>query len=146
MSASPRSIRPIVFTSDAIAATPTEAFSADVDGGKVEWKTLISSGRTPSDTFTSGIATCAPKGGHLKAHRHTQPEMYYIIRGRGIVSIDDAEYEVQRGAVVFIPRDAEHGIRNMDEEKDLVWLYVFATDKFEDVVYRFSDNKPKARL
>jgi oxalate decarboxylase/phosphoglucose isomerase-like protein (cupin superfamily) len=47
--------------------------------------------------------------------------------------------------VVFIPGDAEHCIWNTGQEEDLTWLYVFATDKFQDVVYRFSDE-PKAKL
>ena len=46
--------------------------------------------------------------------------------------------------MVFIPGDSEHGIRNEDETEDLVWLYVFAADKFEDVVYRFGEEATAA--
>lgn len=79
-------------------------------------------------------------------HRHTQPEIYYITRGKGVVTVEGTEREVGEGDVVFIPGDAEHGIRNEDEQEELEWLYVFATDRFEDVVYRFSEDGTKARL
>ena len=66
--------------------------------------------------------------------------MYHVTAGRGIVSIDGQEYEVGKGSVVFIPGDAEHGIRNVGCE-DLVWLYAFAADGFGEVVYRFSGER-----
>ena len=41
------------------------------------------------------------------------------------------------GSAVFIPGDAEHGIRNT-VEGTLRFVYAFATDAIDDVVYRFS--------
>lgn len=82
------------------------------------------------------------EAGQLKLHRHAHPELYHVTAGRGVVMIDGVESEVGRGSVVFIPGDAEHGIKCVGEE-DLEWLYVFAADRFEEVVYRFSDVKAK---
>jgi quercetin dioxygenase-like cupin family protein len=141
-------IRPIVLSAQTIANAPTECFPPGTLGGTVTWKTLLSAPDTPSNTFTTGIATCPAKGGYLKCHRHTHPEIYHFIAGRGIVEIDGEAHEVERGAVVFIPGDAEHGVRNEDEEKELRWLYVFAADGFGEVAYRFSDEERvlKAKL
>jgi len=141
-----QSTRPVVLTAQAINNTPEEGFPRGTDGGDVTWKTLLSSPKTPSNTFASGIARCAAKGGHLKCHRHAHPEMYYIVQGRGILSIDGTDHAVSKGSVIFIPGDSEHGIRNEGSEEDLVWLYVFAADKFADVVYRFDEVAPKAKL
>ena len=50
--------------------------------------------------------------------------------------------------MLWITGDAEHGIENVGEE-DLVWLYAFAADGFEDIVYRFEEpgpGKEKAKL
>lgn len=53
---------------------------------------------------------------------------------------------VSKGTVVFIPGDAEHGVRN-DGGEPLVWFYVFPTAGFGDVVYRFShEGEEKAKL
>ncbi|KAJ4291167.1 hypothetical protein N0V90_010365 [Kalmusia sp. IMI 367209] len=142
-----RSARPIVLSAQTIKDMPEEGFSDGITGGDVTWKTLLSSSRTPSNALTSGIARCAAKGGHLKCHRHAHPEIYHVIQGRGVVSIDGKEQEVGKGSVVFIPGDSEHGIRSEDANEDLLWLYVFAADQFEDVVYRFSDSETlKAKL
>lgn len=141
---SKRSVKSMVLNPECIAQITAESFSGDVDGGSVTWKTLLSAPKTDTDTFTTGIAKCEPQGGHLKCHRHAQAEIYYITCGRGLVSIDGQDYPVQQGSVVFIPGDSEHGIRNTGSE-DLVWLYVFAANRFEEVVYRFSEDKSRAR-
>lgn len=74
----------------------------------------------------------------MKAHRHSHAELYHITSGTGVVTIDGVEHEVRKGSVVFIPGDAEHGIRNIGEE-ELVWLYVFAADGFGEIIYRFDE-------
>jgi mannose-6-phosphate isomerase-like protein (cupin superfamily) len=148
---------------------PPEGFPDPSAGGNVTWKTLFSNERTETDTFTVGVATCPPgrvvacpasssdkssasstpslfnpgslgDAGLLKLHRHTHAEIYHVISGTGIVCIDGQEYEVGRGSVVFIPGDAEHGIFNKGEG-DLVWLYIFAANGFEEIVYRFSGQE-----
>ena len=55
------------------------------------------------------------------------------------MSIDGKDYSVEGGCSIFVPGDAEHGIRNEGEE-ELRWFYVFPTAAFGDVVYRFSDE------
>jgi len=47
------------------------------------------------------------------------------------------EHAVASGSAVFIPGDAEHGVRNTGDGPLRV-VYAFATDSVDDVVYRFS--------
>jgi mannose-6-phosphate isomerase-like protein (cupin superfamily) len=130
-----------------------ESFPHPSEGGNVSWKTVFSSEKTATDTFTVGVAMCPPgsnsssvdsEPGHLKLHRHTHPELYHITSGTGIVTVDGREYVIGKGSVVFIPGDAEHGVRNTGEA-DLVWLYVLAAEGFGEVVYRFS-GRERAKL
>ena len=58
-----------------------------------------------------------------------------------MVEIDRVEHTVKKGSVVFIPGDAEHGVRNTSETEEFIWLYVFAVDEFGEVVYRFRDER-----
>jgi len=59
------------------------------------------------------------------------------------MEIDGKKFEVEKGGVVYIPGDAEHGIRNIGGvSEDLVWLYVFPGDSFGEVVYRFRGDDP----
>ena len=139
-------LKPLVLSANDISKTPSESFPDPKTGGNVSWKTLISAPQTSTDTFTVGIATCAPGSssacrGHLKLHRHKQAEIYHVTQGKGVVTIDGKEHAVSKGSVVWIPGDAEHGIENVGEE-ELVWLYAFAVDGFGDVVYRFDEPGP----
>lgn len=130
----PNEVRPVITRTDGL---PRDRFE-DPSRGNVGWFTLISGDLTPTDTFSAGIAEFQPRDGILNLHRHDQAEIYYIIDGAGIMTIDGVEQEVMAGATVFIPGNAEHGIRNTGD----AWLrlfYIFATDRFGDVVYRFPE-------
>jgi quercetin dioxygenase-like cupin family protein len=98
----------------------------------------MSSDITPTDSMSAGIAELAP-GGELKPHRHDPSEIYFIFEGTGIVRIDGQETTVKAGTTVFIPGNAEHGIRN-ESGTDLKFFYVFPTGSFADVIYRFPEN------
>lgn len=152
-----KAIRPAIFHEHNITNRPAESFPDTGVGGTLTWKTLISSPSTPTNTFTVGIATCAPGSsstcpasssssvsalpGHLRLHRHTHAEIYHVTSGRGIVTVDGEEHEVGKGSVVFIPGNAEHGMRCIGEE-DVKWLYIFAADGFEEIGYRFDEDGP----
>jgi quercetin dioxygenase-like cupin family protein len=104
--------------------------------GRIAWRTPFSGDRTETDSLTAGMAELEP-GGWLGLHRHDPAEIYFVLQGRGLLTLDGAEYVVTAGSAVFIPGDAEHGIRN-DGTALLRFLYAFAVDSFADVEYRFS--------
>ena len=128
-------VRPFVTNAD---GRKRESWDDPAARGDVAWVTLLSGDVTPTDTFCSGIAECAPTGGNLKPHRHTHPEIYHILEGQGVVTIDGEEHRVKAGDTVFIPGDAEHGVENRGADL-LRFFYVFAADRFDDVTYRFPD-------
>ena len=106
--------------------------------GKIGWRTLFSADATATDSLTAGVAEVEPSG-WLGLHRHRPAEVYYVIEGRGIVTIDGREHAVSPGSAVFIPGDAEHGIQN-DGSAILRFLYAFPVDSFAEVEYRFSEK------
>lgn len=55
------------------------------------------------------------------------------------MTIDGVETRIAAGMAVFIPGDAEHSVRNASSQP-LKIFYVFAADRFKDVVYRFSSE------
>ncbi len=103
--------------------------------GRVMWKDLLGSNPAEGADMVMGVARVRP-GETLEPHRHAQPETYFTLAGRGTVSIDGMRHEVSAGTMLFIPGNAEHGIRN-DSDEELQVLYAFATADFNDVVYRF---------
>jgi quercetin dioxygenase-like cupin family protein len=104
--------------------------------GRLGWRTLFSADKTATDALTTGLAELQP-GDWLGLHRHSPAEIYYVLEGEGILSLDGSEHRVGPGSAVFIPGDAEHGIRNSGETV-LRFVYVFPTDSFAEVEYRFS--------
>ena len=114
--------------------------------GKVRWRTLLSSDRTPTDSLTMGVAELrADADVGFKLHRHDQAESYYILSGRGVVSISATEHALAPGDAVFIPGGALHGARCVGAEP-LRLIYVFAADGFDQIRYEFlsgADVPPK---
>ena len=101
----------------------------------VRWKLLVSRERGPSRGLVTGVAEIAP-GGVLLRHHHEAEETYYVVSGRGQVEIEGAGTEVGPGSAVFIPPHARHALDCTGAEP-LVFVFTFARDRFEDVVYHF---------
>src|SRR5215210_7075557 len=112
-----------------------EAWPADqvAERGEAEWKTLISAGLTRSDGLTMGVARL-PHGGSLHTHRHEQQEVYFVLDGVGVVTIEGTARTVGPGVAVFIPGNALHSVE-ATSESDLRLAYVLAADSFDDVEY-----------
>jgi len=108
--------------------------------GRLHWRTLFSQGPTPTEAITCGVAELAP-GDHLERHRHAPAEVYYVVAGEGIVSLDGKEIVVRPGAAVFIPGMAEHGVRQTGAAT-LRFFYVFPVDSFDGVEYLFAAPSP----
>jgi mannose-6-phosphate isomerase-like protein (cupin superfamily) len=108
----------------------------DATRGSASWFTLLSGEVTPTNAMSAGIMEIPPNGGALKPHRHTQPEIYFVHEGSGFLTVDGVVTAIAKGMVAFVPGDAEHSLRN-DADGVLRIFYVFPTDRFADVVYRF---------
>ena len=104
--------------------------------GNASWFTLFSCDITPTNAMSAGIMELPPNGGTLEPHRHQQAEIYFVFEGRGVLTVDGVETEIETGMAAFIPGDAEHSLRN-ETAITLKIFYVFPTDRFADVVYRF---------
>ena len=118
------------------AECPFEGWDDEIRG-KIVWRTLLSGDRTPSAEMTLGVTDVGPgQPSPFHLHRHAQAEIYYVLSGEGVVSIDGVEHPLRLGTSVFIPGNVWHGARNTGRDI-LRLLYVFATDSFEDVHYVF---------
>lgn len=108
--------------------------------GDVSWFTLFSGDITPTTAMSAGVAEINP-GGSLEPHRHAEPEIYFVVEGSGILTVNGEETPVGAGTAIYIPGDAQHGLRN-DTGAQLRLFYVFPIDCFSDVIYRFPTDKP----
>ena len=103
--------------------------------GNLTWHTLISGDLTPTDSLTAGVGIFQ-EGDSLNFHSHPAAEIYYVLEGEGIVTLDGKEHAVTAGSVIFIPGNTLHGVRN-DNGAPLHLFYAFAKDSFKDVEYEF---------
>ena len=57
-----------------------------------------------------------PVGSAQPVHHHEPEQCYYIIKGKGLMTIEAEVREVAAGDAVLIPANIEHGIKNIGEE------------------------------
>lgn len=80
-------------------------------------------------------------GGRLSLQCHRfRDEHWYIVKGRGVVTVDDSEWEVKAGKAVDILRGQAHRISN-DGTEDLCYIEVQTGTYFdEDDIERLADD------
>ena len=103
--------------------------------GTIAWKDLIGASHDEGTNMVMGVVRVR-RGEILKPHRHSEPECYFTLSGRGLVSVDETLVNVEPGTSIFIPGDARHHIENNHDE-DLLILYTFAVGDWNLVTYRF---------
>jgi mannose-6-phosphate isomerase-like protein (cupin superfamily) len=59
---------------------------------------------------------------------HTEDEVYYVISGRGRITVGEEDRAVRAGSVVFVPADVVHRFHDVEEE--LVLLVAFGPAEY----------------
>lgn len=116
----------------------------DESTGHVDWWTLFSADRTPTSALTVGVAE-VPVGAPRpdRGHTHEQAEVYFFLSGTGEVVVEGESTPVVAGDAVFIPGNVEHMSVNTGDVP-LRLLYFFATDSFQDIIYKFPGREDPA--
>jgi mannose-6-phosphate isomerase-like protein (cupin superfamily) len=65
-----------------------------------------------------------PKGLEFPLHQHKECEQtYFVLEGKGEVTVSEEVRQIESGAVVYIPRLTDHRVRNLGDS-DLVYIVV----------------------
>ena len=88
--------------------------------------------------------TVFPPGSKHDIHRHPNAEEFeYLVSGRGIARVGDADVELGPGEVVFVPTNDYHGFENNgDEPVFMIWGYAGAASLDEAGYIRYVDDHP----
>ena|ERR1700730_10352444 len=93
------------------------------------------------DRTTSGITQCSlaeeilPPGHAVTTHHHRQiEEIYYIVVGRGLMTVGDEVREVVAGNAVYVPRGHRHTLENTGTEPIKLILVCGPAFFYEDEV------------
>jgi mannose-6-phosphate isomerase-like protein (cupin superfamily) len=57
-----------------------------------------------------------PVGSEQPIHNHEPEQCYYIIKGTGLMIIENESKEVRAGDAVYIPSNLKHGIKNTGDD------------------------------
>ncbi len=76
---------------------------------------LISAGISMSRGISMQVSEI-PVGSEQPVHNHDPEQCYYIIKGKGLMIIEDETREMIAGDAVHIPPNKRHGIRNTGNE------------------------------
>jgi len=73
---------------------------------------LLASPRTTSaEHLTTTLAVIQP-GGEQRLHSHPPEQIYFILEGRGLMTVGGETQRVGPGDCVFIPSGQQHGLKN----------------------------------
>jgi mannose-6-phosphate isomerase-like protein (cupin superfamily) len=93
------------------------------------------------DRTTSEITRCSlaeeilPPGAAVTPHHHRQlEEVYYILSGRGVMTVGDEQREVGAGDAIYIPRDHRHTLENTGTEPIRLLLVCGPAFFYEDEI------------
>jgi mannose-6-phosphate isomerase-like protein (cupin superfamily) len=94
-----------------------EVFNRDNSKNTGEFKMLtswmlISPLNTSSQNISMQISE-VPVASEQPVHNHEPEQCYYIIKGKGLMIIEDESKEVAAGDAIFIPSNLKHGIKNI---------------------------------
>lgn len=107
--------------------------------GKLEILTshMLISPQNSSARNLSIQVSVVPVGSEQPIHVHGPEQCYYIIKGMGLMIIEDETREVTSGDAIYIPPKKKHGIKNIG---DVALEYVTAntpafTKEYEDSLW-----------
>ncbi|MDX6300626.1 MAG: hypothetical protein QOF53_1840 [Nocardioidaceae bacterium] len=118
-----------------VNATDVERETWSDDRGKLGFRTIFGGLVVPGD-FTAGVSDLEVDG-WLGHHRHEPAEIYFVLDGEGVLTIDGEDHAVRAGTAAYIPSNSEHGIRNTGTST-MRFFYAFAVASFDQVEYRFT--------
>jgi mannose-6-phosphate isomerase-like protein (cupin superfamily) len=90
------------------------------------------------DCFRDFINTEYIQAGILRLHvddldtqePHPVDEVYFVIRGNGMINLNGKDYHIKRGTSIYVPAGTEH--RFQSNSRDLVVFYALASGNKED--------------
>lgn len=76
---------------------------------------LLSPQNTASQNLSLQVSEI-PIGSEQPIHNHEPEQCYYIIKGNGLMFIENESRKVKAGDAIFIPSNSKHGIKNLGND------------------------------
>jgi mannose-6-phosphate isomerase-like protein (cupin superfamily) len=95
---------------------------------------LTSAITSESRHLTTTFVEIKPNG-KQRIHHHDPEQIYFILEGSGLMTVENETERVSKGDCIFIPSEAPHGLEN---DSDMVLKYFSAASPM------FESNKLKS--
>src|SRR3990172_11635391 len=77
-----------------------------------------------SRNLAAGLVVLPPAQGQPSSSRHEDTEeVYYVVRGRGLIELGEESFEVEKGTVIYVPPATDHRMVNTDHGEELWWFF-----------------------
>ena len=83
---------------------------------------LVSESTSGAKNITTTLVEMSP-GGKQHIHHHVTEQSYFIIRGKGEMTVGNEKRTVQWGDSIYIPSNSPHGLINNGKE---IFIYLSA--------------------
>lgn len=101
-------------------------FSSPRSRGAYTSRMLLDASNSDSQKIQINHGTLKPKGKTAgEAHQAPYDEVYYVLSGKATLHIEDQDYEIDKGTLVFIPAETFHSLNNHSETEDFVILTIW---------------------
>jgi quercetin dioxygenase-like cupin family protein len=64
-----------------------------------------------------------PAGGRDPQQPHEEDEVYYVVRGKGLIDVDGEDRPVQAGSLVYVPAHVPHHFHTIEEELQVLVFF-----------------------
>ena len=64
-----------------------------------------------------------PVGINVPQDPHAEDEVYYVVSGSGKIAVNDSDYSVSTGAVVYVPAKAPHHFHSVTEDLEVLVFF-----------------------
>lgn len=92
-------------------------------GDRTRLRELLHPDRDPADIRYSLACAWLARGAQSRAHRLKTTEVYYLVRGTGVIHIGEETAEVRAGDAVYIPPDSVQWLENTGKD-DIEFLCI----------------------
>lgn len=101
---------------DAKASSLDDVISAHAAGGAM-WHEFL---RVPA--LSMGLYVI-PAGEDDPQSPHNEDEVYYVVSGRGILTVGDQEYPAEAGSILFVAKHVPHRFHSVTEELQVLVFF-----------------------
>ena len=111
---------------------PLEEVPKFIAGDETRLRELLHPKNDNLDLPYSLAHASIPPGTKSLPHTLKGEEVYYILEGKGTVSIDGKVQEIKKGDTFVVPGEAEQFVENSSETDELVFLCIVSPPWSED--------------